>query len=433
MNFANIFFGKHCRQSLSARLSLLVGLLVTVALVLPAPEAVGAESTEIPICLLYTVGQQPGHRSQIIGLDLPNTLSYPLTDVVEGEIRGLAVHPHTSVLYAVSDKWGRRPGLLCSVDRTTGEFTSIGAHGFNSITALAFRWTDSTLWGWAKETGLVQLDIDTGAASLHYASDQEFTGLAWANDGSVLYAVSKTSLWAFDEATGTLDLVANNLPLGTSAIEMRSDDVLVGIARRLGPIDRNLKEKSPLLQAWPFIYDPAAGQLVSQHAIPVDRVYPGFAGLAWSRACGNASPGGPADIIQNITLDKTEICPGEEILVTVEVEHPESPHGVVDVAVNGRPGNPQYVQFTGWPSSRTIMVTATTPEQFYDSEDLTVEVVECEDHEFLEVSVRPNPFHQHKVDFQIVNYEDFFGQSPAFHWSFGDGKDDLTTVPYASH
>jgi thiol-disulfide isomerase/thioredoxin len=391
-------------------------------------------STTVPTCLLYTVGQQQDHLSQLLGLDLRNKQSYSLGDVVEAEMQALAVHPLTGVLYAVTDEWGTQPGLLYAIDRATGSLTAIGPHGFKSITALAFRWTDDTLWGWAEGAGLVELDTATGAGSLHYASNKKFSGLAWANDDSLLYASVRTSLWSYREADATLELVADNLPRGTSAIEMRSDGVLVGIACKDEPGNPSDQRAHPLDQAWPFIYDPANGQLVWQDAIDVPRVYPGFAGLAWSRACGNPSPGGPADIIQNITLDKTELCPGENVLVTVDAVHPESPQGLVDISINGRLGSPQYLQFTGTPGPRVIVVTAATPEKHTDMEQVTIEVVECNDgYEFLEVTLRPNLFQEHTVDFEITNAAEFSSQNPVYVWNFGDSQSLQTTVPYASH
>ena len=392
------------------------------------------EPSGVPTCALYTVAQQPGHRSQLLALDLRNRLSYPLGELAESEIRGLAVHPQTGVLYAVTDMGGNQPGLLYRVDRATGMLTPLGPHGFESITALALRWTDATLWGWAEGAGLVQLDTATGAGSLRFASSDKFSGLAWANDGSTLYASQETSLWSYREGDPALHRVADNLPRGTSAIEMRADGLLVGIARKDEPGSSGDNDTHPLDQAWVFIYNPTTRQLVSEDAVPTPRHYPGFAGLAWPRACGNPSPGGPADIIQSITLDKTQVCPGESVLVTAKVAHPESPQGVVDVTINGRWGSPQYLQFTGTPGPRLIVVSAATPEKFSDMQEVSVEVVDCgPDPEFLEVTVRPNPFHAYTVDFEIANAAVFSDQDPTYMWDFGDGQTLQTGVPYAPH
>jgi hypothetical protein len=278
------------------------------------------------------------------------------------------------------------------------------------------------------------LDTATGAGSLSFASHDKFSGLAWANDGSTLYASRETRLWSYREGDPALQHVADNLPRGASAIEMRADGLLVGIARKDEVEISGDNGTHPLDQAWVFIYNPTTRQLVSENAVPTPRHYPGFAGLAWPRACGNPSPGGPANIIQSITLDKTQVCPGENVLVTVKVAHPESPQGVVDVTINGRWGNPQYLQFTGAPGPRLIVVSAATPEKFSDTQEVSVEVVDCGPApEFLEVTVRPNPFHAYTVDFEIANAAAFSDQDPTYMWDFGDGQTLQTGVPYAPH
>ena len=45
--------------------------------------------------------------------------------------------------------------------------------------------------------------------------------------------------------------------------------------------------------------------------------------FGWPSACGNASPGGEADIIINVVIDKTQVCSGEPIKISVETVHPE--------------------------------------------------------------------------------------------------------------
>ena len=99
----------------------------------------------IPTCALYTVAQMPDHRSQLLAIDLRAPNSYPLGDEWLDDVQALAVHPESGVLYAVTDRIGELPGMLYTVDRTNGERTAIGPHGFKSVTALSFRWSDASL------------------------------------------------------------------------------------------------------------------------------------------------------------------------------------------------------------------------------------------------------------------------------------------------
>jgi len=413
-------------------------VLATVILILMTgigtTWAAVVEDEYIPICALYTIAQQPDHRSQLLAIDLVNRTSYPLGDAWLAEAQALAVHPDKGVLYAVTDRWGPFPGKLYSIDRVTGERTAIGPHGFKSITALSFRQSDASLWGWSDLDGLVQLDTTTGAGALTLAANKKFSGMAWSSDSLTLYTMQDRRLWAYQEGDDGFTFHAGNLPRGAAAIEVRPDGLLVGIARKDLPENSGNKEAHPLDQAWVFIYDPLTQEVISESAVPTQRHYPGFAGLAWPRGCGNPSPGGPADIIQSITLDKSQICPGEDLLVTVDVAHPENPQGVVDVAINGKYGNPQYLQFTGQPGPRLIVVTAATPEKFNDSQSTTVELLDCgPGHEYLELYVRPNPFHRFTVDFVVANGADFESQNPIYYWQFGDGTSAQTNLPYISH
>ncbi|MGD2064537.1 MAG: PKD domain-containing protein, partial [Nitrospirota bacterium] len=410
--------------------------ILLIGLVVGHSTADADDPDPIPVCALYTAGHQPGHSSQLLALDLRNKRSYPLGDLLDKEVRGMAVHPLTSVLYAVTDRVDGQPGLLYRVDRATGAMSPVGPHGFNSISALAFRWTDATLWGWAKGVGLVQIDTDTGAGEVRYASDEMFSGIAWDNDGSRIFLCRNKTLWSYSVGGAELERVANNLPRGTVAIEIRTDGLLVGIGVQTQAGDDG-GVSFLLEQAWVFIYDPQSRELISQNPIPVPKVYASFSGFAWSRACGNPSPGGPADMIDSIVFNPAaQVCPGQDLLVTVEATHPETDQGQVDIAINGDLGSPQLLHFEGVPGERLITITASTPEHFFDSEQATIEVVDCgPDYEFLDVAVRANPFHEHTIDFVVENDESFGGQDPTYLWEFGDGQPVLDTgeIPYASH
>lgn len=142
---------------------------------------------------------------------------------------------------------------------------------------------------------------------------------------------------------------------------------------------------------------------------------------------------GESDMITQIVVDKPQICAGDNVLVTVAAQHPTSPQGVVDIAINGRWGSPQYLQFTGSAGVRLIQVTAATPEKYSDTQQKTIEVIECPAQEYPVVTLRPNPFHEHTVDFVVANGATFSSQNPVYHWEFGDGQFVQTTVPYVAH
>ncbi|MBI2894039.1 MAG: carboxypeptidase regulatory-like domain-containing protein [Deltaproteobacteria bacterium] len=154
--------------------------------------------------------------------------------------------------------------------------------------------------------------------------------------------------------------------------------------------------------------------------------------ITWLPTCGNPSAGGPADMIVDATLDRTEVCPGEPACVSVSAVHPEGEPNEVFVSVNGQNGSQQCLQFFGEAGPRRILVRAGTIEHHVDSLALSVDVVDCgADRVFPRIYVRPNRFHPRTVDFQVANHEAFAGAT--YVWRFGDGAEAETTVPHAAH
>jgi len=384
-------------------------------------EAPSLAGTPAPAtCLIYAVNQHGHSDSQLFTISLRSNATSALGSRLVGyDIEGLAIHPVTRVLYATSGEQSVQPGQLFTVDSQSGALTPIGSTGFNDVTGLAFRPADATLWGWAEHVGLIQIDTTTGAGTLKFATTKAIEGLAWKNDGSLLYAANSNHLWAYNPDDNTLKKIAANLPGDVEAFVMRPDDLIFGAMQTEDAVNV-------------FTYDANAGRVVWRKHIasPYDDVE----ALAWPTACGNPSTGGKANMIQKVTLDKTRVCAGDNILVAVEAKHPESSQDTVDISINGRWGSPQYLQFTGLPGKRVIQIQAATPEKYSDTEKREIEVVKCDPPpEYLKVTLRPNPFHQHTVDFEVANAADFNSQNPIYVWDFGDGQIVQTTVPYAAH
>lgn len=125
----------------------------------------------VPTCVVYATKQQGNNDSVLLALDLREQQAYPIGATQDDtDLQGIAIHPKTEVLYTVSGTKSVQPGHLYSADRSTGTLAAIGATGFTHLSALAFRPSDASLWGWDKGTGLVQIDPRSGAASLYYPS-----------------------------------------------------------------------------------------------------------------------------------------------------------------------------------------------------------------------------------------------------------------------
>lgn len=106
-------------------------------------------------------------------------------------------HPLTNVLYGVA---GSNTSLYTINTKSTdsiadGTLTKIGVLApAVKISALSFRKSDNTLWGWRKGYGLYTINIVSGSATLVYSSTlDEVNGLAWDNNSQYLY-LSRTPL-----------------------------------------------------------------------------------------------------------------------------------------------------------------------------------------------------------------------------------------------
>ncbi|MEK7325430.1 MAG: Ig-like domain-containing protein, partial [Chloroflexota bacterium] len=140
------------------------------------------------------------------------------------DIEGIDLHPTTGALYATSENGGR----LYTVDKETGLLTLVGPTGFNGVPGLSFK-PDGTLWGWAKGKGLISINLSTGQGTLMFASTtltKNVEGIAWNNDGALLYMVANRDLLVYNPASNTVTKIAGNLPYKTEAADMRPDGLL---------------------------------------------------------------------------------------------------------------------------------------------------------------------------------------------------------------
>ncbi len=176
-------------------------------------------------CLLYAAQDQAGIASQMFTINLALDTTTNLNAVPNGyDITGMDIKPGSNRPYAID-----LSGELFLVDPQFGDLYSLGDTGFDQTTALSFRHSDDTLWGWS-EDGLIIIDIDDNINNgLVFANTLDIQGLAWANDGSALYASSGRQLWLYD-SNGNFTNIASNLPFSTNGLEMRPDGLLMGIA-----------------------------------------------------------------------------------------------------------------------------------------------------------------------------------------------------------
>ncbi|MCV6637766.1 hypothetical protein [Candidatus Albibeggiatoa sp. nov. NOAA] len=177
---------------------------------------------------VYAIHDQSSNDSQLFRYDLNQHSITALGDVYpELDLEGMDIHPYTRILYAST---GRENAALYQVDGFTGELTLVGLIGFDDVDALSFDATGQ-LWGWSAQ-GLIQIDTTTGQGQLVLANTTPVEGLAWNNDGSLLYATAKSeagfnsTLWAYDPTTNSLTEHCHNLGGEIESLEMLPDNTL---------------------------------------------------------------------------------------------------------------------------------------------------------------------------------------------------------------
>jgi hypothetical protein len=233
-------------------------------------------------CQLIFVQDWGQADSQFVVIDLHTLTTSEIGRRYDGvDIEGIAMQ--AGVLYATG-RGSNHIKVLYTVDSHTGALTPIGSTGFRDLDALAFRFTDNTLWSWAKGTGLVTLDLTTGAGTVVLASELEIEGLTWSNDGTLLYGAVGTQLWVYDPGDNRLTRLADNLPGITEGLEMTSKGVLLGSTHKGGAISiftYNLETLQPVASLSVPPYDdiesliwPACGSLQDLPWAPIDTSVP---------------------------------------------------------------------------------------------------------------------------------------------------------------
>jgi hypothetical protein len=113
---------------MARRAAVVTGLIATAALAaaLLVPRRANAQAFQ-----LFGATGSNGVNGTLYRIDPATAAATAIGPVTVGgtgvPITGLAVHPTTGVLYAVTGQGGNLPGLLLTIDKTTGLATSIGS------------------------------------------------------------------------------------------------------------------------------------------------------------------------------------------------------------------------------------------------------------------------------------------------------------------
>lgn len=237
-------------------------------------EKAAPEGPAKAACAVYGVDDQGSKDTQFFKIDIKDDNKVEkLGPIYPGyDVEAMDIHPGTNTLYAVAGSGGKR-GILFIIDAESGVLTEVGNTDFNDVEALSFSPTHATLWGWAEDKGLIQIDIANASSTLIFESDIDIEGLAWSNDGTLLYGAEKRNLWVFNPENSSLEHLADNLPGETEALEMQPNGLLMGGVHKSD-------DKTSI-----FAYDIEEKSVVANEHIRTP--FNDVEAIAWPESCGS--------------------------------------------------------------------------------------------------------------------------------------------------
>ncbi len=195
--------------------------VVDISVVTPSPAS----------CQLYAVNDKGLNNSQIFFISFDDFKVTELGPLYQGyDLEAIGIDPRTGIIYLASgdNVTNGNKGHLYIVDGQTGELFPVGSTGFKEIEDLAFS-PDGTLYAWAKDDGLITIDLINGNGTLVLDSDIPIEGLTLdKNQANLFYGAVSTDLWQYDMEANTLDVICPNGLLGeTEALEITLDGLLL--------------------------------------------------------------------------------------------------------------------------------------------------------------------------------------------------------------
>ena len=241
-----------------------------------------------PACKIYGIHDQGSSDTQFFTLT-------PATDGGQGQveklgtlykkhnIEGMDVNPLTEELIAVASK---SKSTLYRVNPSDGKIDKLGVlrdtgnRKFRNVASLSFK-NDGSLWGVArhssKDNRLIRIDSKTALATVEATFDIKASGIAWSNDGNLLWMVKGKSLYTWNPVTEqtTKAFTVSELPQvrDFEGLDFRPDGLLMLGAHTGG---NNLSI---------YAINPATGSLIKQDNFDT-KTLNDVEALAWPQQCG---------------------------------------------------------------------------------------------------------------------------------------------------
>ncbi len=256
----------------------------------PNGNSQAAECIEIvqPACKIYAIHDQNSSDTQFftmtpgIGGQLGQVEK--LGGLYKGyNIEGMDINPITEELIAVSS--GKNSNLY-QVNPLDGKINKLGvlrdAKGkkFRKVASLSFK-NDGSLWGVArhskKDNRLIKIDSKTAIATVEAKFDVRASGIAWSNDGGLLWMVHGKSLYTWNPETNktTKAFTVSGLPevREFEGLEFRPDGLLM-LGAHTGGSNLSI-----------YAIDPKTGDLIKQDDFDT-KTLNDVEAMAWPEQCG---------------------------------------------------------------------------------------------------------------------------------------------------
>lgn len=136
-------------------------------------------------------------------------------------------------------------------------------------------------------------------------------------------------------------------------------------------------------------------------------------------------------IIQEIKLEKTTVCAGEDVMVTVTGRNPGGDDGNLVYRIGNIRGNPAILRFnrTG---TREFYVVARNEGTGIDFKKVEIEVVDCPGKAFLVVDGKLASLKSEEAEFEVLK-KSGIGNQCTYEWKFGDGSTAKSDHGFTTH
>ena len=197
----------------------------------PLSAAMSFTVEKVTTCKLYAVDDEGLNDSQFLVIDPQTTDVTALGALyVAHDIEALDAAVETEQLYAASGKDALLPGVLYTVDSSTGELYSLGDLGLDDVSGLSFNPLTGILWGWAPKSGLFWVDVNQLPLlpQFEWLSTMRIDDLTWNEAGTELYLAQRNKILRYEGNTAKPTLICT-LPeeRKIEALEMIPGNVLL--------------------------------------------------------------------------------------------------------------------------------------------------------------------------------------------------------------